>query len=202
MDGPLRRFFVVVSNPAKRTMRLPSSLVHEYMCDVPLRCTLTTTAGRMYEVTIRGNVYGVAFDEGWFEFVVAENIQRDYYVWFERNNLKEFVVTVLEENAIERTVEYHFTLEIKKTHIERARLPIPILFWRAHVVGKYDYLTRGTLACAEGEYEVKIVEGHGKVLMQNSRAREFINRSGIVEGSKCIFHLFPDEYVGFVMSIA
>ncbi|CAA0842774.1 Unknown protein [Striga hermonthica] len=201
MDGPFRRFFVVVSNPASRTMRLASGLVREYMLYVPLECTLITREGRTYEVTIRGNAYGVAFHEGWFEFVVAENIQCEYYVSFERNSLNEFVVTVYEEDGIERTVENHFTLEIKKTHVDRALLPIPIHFWRAHVVGQYDDLTRGTLVFDDVMYEVEIVEGHGKVLMQNGRAREFVNISGIAEGSKLTFYSYPDTHVGFVVHV-
>ncbi|CAA0843307.1 Unknown protein [Striga hermonthica] len=102
MPAPLKRFFTVISNPGSRTMRLPLGLVHEYMLLVPLQCTLTTREGRTYEVTIRGNGEWIAFDEGWADFVAAEDIKSEYYLWFDRNSLREFVVTVIEENAVER----------------------------------------------------------------------------------------------------
>ncbi|GER41327.1 B3 domain-containing protein [Striga asiatica] len=104
--------------------RLPSALVHQYMLVVPLECTLNTRDGRTYQVTIRRNDERIFFDDGWLHFMMTENIKTKYYLWFDRNSLTDFVVTVVEENVVERPLRYHFTLEIKKTYIERAYLVI------------------------------------------------------------------------------
>ncbi|GER55484.1 ATP synthase gamma chain [Striga asiatica] len=94
--------------------KLSVGLVHQYVDDVPLQCTLTTREGRTYE-------------------------------------------------------------------------SIPIQFWRSHVVGECEDLVRALLIYNETTYEVEIIVGHGKVLMQNNHAREFVDISGIVEGSMCSF---------------
>ncbi|CAA0810606.1 Unknown protein [Striga hermonthica] len=104
--------------------RLPGGLTHQYMPLVPIQCTLTMREGRTHEVTIRGNDEGIFFIDGWLQFLHAKDIRTEYYLWFDRNSLTGFSVTVFDEDAIERPLRHRFTLEIKKTHIERARLVV------------------------------------------------------------------------------
>ncbi|GER39394.1 chromosomal replication initiator protein DnaA [Striga asiatica] len=113
--------------------------------------------------------------------MAAENIKTEYYLWFDRNSLIDYVVTVVEENAVERPLRYRFTLEIKKAYIERAYLPIPIQFWHSHVVNEFEDLSRCLLISEDIPYEVEFVAWHGKVLMQNMQARDFVDFTGIFE---------------------
>ncbi|GER36351.1 B3 domain-containing protein [Striga asiatica] len=108
-----KSFFIAISNPDERKMRLPSAVVEEYMAVVPVECKFSMRDGRTYWVRMEGDAEGVFFDNGWFQFMAFENIKSGYYLWFDRNSLTDITVTVVEENAVERPLRYPFTLEIK-----------------------------------------------------------------------------------------
>ncbi|GER56097.1 B3 domain-containing protein, partial [Striga asiatica] len=99
-------FFIAISNPDEQKMRLPSGIVEEYMTVVPLECKFSMRYGRTYWVRMEGNAEGVFFDNGWFQFMAFENIKSGYYLWFDRNSLTDFMVSVVEENAVERPLRY------------------------------------------------------------------------------------------------
>ncbi|GER54386.1 B3 domain-containing protein [Striga asiatica] len=120
MPVHFKSFFIAISNPDEQKMRLPSGIVEEYMTVVPLECKFSMRYGRTYWVRMEGNAEGVFFDNGWFQFMAFENIKSGYYLWFDRNSLTDFMVSVVEENAVERPLRYRFTLEMKKSYIERA----------------------------------------------------------------------------------
>ncbi|GER42069.1 AP2/B3-like transcriptional factor family protein [Striga asiatica] len=80
MPALFKRFFIVVSNSGRPTMRLQPGLVHQYMLLVPLQCTLTTREGRTYRVTIRGNDEHAFCDEGWLDFPIPIQFLRSHVV--------------------------------------------------------------------------------------------------------------------------
>ncbi|GER50557.1 ribosomal RNA small subunit methyltransferase H, partial [Striga asiatica] len=58
-------------------------------------------------------------------------------------------------------------------------------------------LSRVILDFGEGIFELQIVEGHGKVLMQNWGAEAFVDLTDMVEGSTWCFKLIPYFCVRF-----
>ncbi|GER39283.1 ribonuclease H-like superfamily protein [Striga asiatica] len=133
----------------------------------------------------------------WLNFVRGEEIKTDNCLWFDRTSLTDFIVTVHTDNQVERPLRHRFTLEIKKTHVERARLPIPINFWRSYVLTDPSDTFRAILEFEGMTYELQIVQGHGKVLMQNLDAEEFVEATKMVEGSTLCFTLVPYYSVRF-----
>ncbi|CAA0838568.1 Unknown protein [Striga hermonthica] len=111
MSEHFQRFFKYIVNAEKRTLKLPDELNHQYSHLLPVECTLTTREGRRYNVTMRGNLCRVVFDEGWLAFVRAEAIMTDNCLWFDRTSLTDFVVTIHTENQVERELQHRFTLQ-------------------------------------------------------------------------------------------
>ncbi|GER28481.1 B3 domain-containing protein [Striga asiatica] len=122
MAEQFERFFKYIVNPDKPALNLRDALNHQYSQLIPVQCTITTREGRRYNVTLRGNCFRVVFAEGWLNFVHGEEIKTDNCLWFDRTLFTDFIVTVHTDNQVERPLRHCFTLEIKKTHVERARL--------------------------------------------------------------------------------
>ncbi|GER36079.1 B3 domain-containing protein [Striga asiatica] len=197
MAEQFERFFRYIVNPDKPRLKLPDALNHQYSQLVPVQCTINTREGRRYLVKLRGNCFRVVFAEGWLNFVRGEEIKTDNCLWFDRTSLTDFIVTVHTDNQVERPLRHRFTLEIKKTHVERARLPVPINFWRSYVLTDPSDTFRAILEFEGMTYELRIVQGHGKVLMQNLDAEEFVEATEMVEGSILCFTLVPYYCVRF-----
>ncbi|GER56169.1 B3 domain-containing protein [Striga asiatica] len=177
--------------------RLPESIYHQYTNHVTINCTIETRENRTYEVWLVKVGDRLEFRDRWDEFVRAEDIRAGYILYFERNSLYEFFVKVFTCNSVERPPQYRFLVDMKKTHVQRARLAIPMNFWREHIEHQVHDTTRAILLCKEGRYNVPIIKAHGKALMEHGDAREFMDESGIVEGITCVFTLIGYECVVF-----
>ncbi|GER32225.1 AP2/B3-like transcriptional factor family protein [Striga asiatica] len=168
-----------------KIQKLPDSLNHQYSHRTPVECTLTTREGRRYIVTLRGNRFRVFFDEGWRDFVHGEDIMVDNCLWFNRTSFTDFIVTVHGEDQVERDLRYRYTLEIKKSHVERARLPIPINFWRDYILTDPTDTFRAILEFEGRTYELQI------------DAEDFVDATQMVEGDTWQFTLTPYFCVRF-----
>ncbi|GER28414.1 transcription elongation factor GreA [Striga asiatica] len=136
--------------------------------------------------------------DGWRDFILTEDITIGYFFVFRPRTIFDYEVTVLEPNGCERLPQHTFRVEIKPTHVERARLAIPMTFWRAHIQGQYSNYNSAILQFGDYRYDVEIIQGHGKKLLQNGRARQFIDDNNIVVGDVCTFFLLPgDEVIKF-----
>ncbi|GER37139.1 B3 domain-containing protein, partial [Striga asiatica] len=184
-------------NEHRYVCKLPDSLNHQYSHRTPVECTLTTREGRRYIVTLRGNRFRVFFDEGWRDFVHGEDIMVDNCLWFDRTSFTDFIVTMHGEDQVERDLRYRYTLEIKKRHVERARLSIPINFWRDYILTDPTDTFRAILEFERCTYELQIVQGHGNILMQNWDAEDFVDATQMVEGDTWQFTLTPYFCVRF-----
>ncbi|GER41216.1 B3 domain-containing protein [Striga asiatica] len=132
--------------------------------------------------------------DGWRDFILAEDITLCYFLVFRPKTIFDFEVMVMEPNGCERLPHYTFTLDIKSTHVGRARLGIPMQFWRDYIEGHYLNYNSAMLKFGDNWYDVEIIHGHGKKLLQNGRARQFVD-DNIVVGDVCTFFLLPHEEV-------
>ncbi|GER25609.1 AP2/B3-like transcriptional factor family protein [Striga asiatica] len=183
MSEHFERFFNYIVNPEKPTL--------VGLRNLNPHCTLTTREGQRYNVTLRGNRFRVVFAEGWLNFVRGEEIKTDNCLWFDRTSFTDFIVTIHTDNQVEQDLRHRYTLEIKKTH------PIPINFLRSYVLSEPSDTFRAVLEFEGTTYELQIVEGHGKVLMQNWDAEELVEATEMVEGSTWCFTLIPYICVRF-----
>ncbi|GER39282.1 transcriptional factor B3 [Striga asiatica] len=190
-------FVTIITDASSPTLVLPESIYHQYTNHVTINCTIVTREHRTYEVWLVKVVDQLQFDDSWEYFVRAEDIRGGYILYFERQILYEFVVKVFTCNSVERPPQYRFFVEMKKTHVERARLAIPMSFWREHIEDQIHDTSRAILMCKGRRYNVPIIQGHGKALMEHGDCREFMDRSGIVEDSTCVFTLIGYECVVF-----
>ncbi|GER39576.1 B3 domain-containing protein [Striga asiatica] len=163
----------------------PPATHHHYRGVVlPQRCSIETIEGRKYEATLDMVNNCPTLTDGWRDFVLAEDIALFYFLVFRPGTIFDFEVLVMEPNGCERLPHYTFSLEIKPTHVERAR--------------KYLNYNSAMLKFGDIWYDVDIIHGHGKKLLQNGRARQFIDNNDIVVGDVCTFFLLPhDEVIKF-----
>ncbi|GER34071.1 iron-regulated surface determinant protein H [Striga asiatica] len=117
-----------------------------------------------------------------------EDITLCYFLVFRPRSIFDFDVWLLQPNGCERQPQYTFTIEIKPTHVERARL-----FWRDYIEGMYSNYNSAILKFGDYSYDVEIIHGHGKKLIQNGRARQFFDDNNIVVGDVCTFFLLPSD---------
>ncbi|GER25528.1 retrotransposon protein [Striga asiatica] len=173
-DGP--HFFKAVQFRTLHTMAFLPATHHHYRGVVlPQQCNIETIEGRKYEATLDMVNNCPTLTDGWRDFILAEDITINYFLVFRPRTIFDFEVWVMEPNGCERLPHYTFSLQIYPTHVERARL----------------------LKFGDRWYDVDIIHGHGKKLLQNGHARQFID-DNIVVGDVCKFFLLPhDEVIKF-----
>ncbi|CAA0806888.1 Unknown protein [Striga hermonthica] len=171
---------------------LPPEIYKEYCGLLPRACRLTTTEVEEYEATMRIQNGKLSITEGWGNFMTSESIEWGYLLVFYRHSLFDLEIWIIEANGCGRQPVDTFTLDIKKTHVERARL-----FWRVYIKGCYENTNVVYLVIGQCRYEMEIFEGHGKKLLQRGATRSFVEDNGIVENCSCKFILVPAESITF-----
>ncbi|GER40126.1 B3 domain-containing protein [Striga asiatica] len=195
------RFFKIILETQMSSLSLPPAISEHYGSELPQKCIIQTLEGREYEVTLKMVDNQPTLVEGWDAYIQAEYIEIHYILFFKRINNFHFEIMVTDKTGCERTPIYHFCLDIKKSHIDRACFPIPIRFWRDHIEGNFNNYTKAVIMFNEKVYKVDVIHGNGKRLLQNGGARQFVIDSGILVGSSCMFThvgpLNPDKVIKF-----
>ncbi|CAA0842959.1 B3 domain-containing protein REM14 [Striga hermonthica] len=156
VDANDPNFFKVVFFHTLHTMALPPATHHHYRGVVlPQRFSIETIEGRKYETTLTIVNNCPTLVDRWRDFILSEDITIGYFLVFRPRMIFNFEVWVLQPNGCERQPQYTFTLEMKPTHVERARL--------------YVNYYSAVLQFGANMYDVDIIHSHGK--KQNGRAR-------------------------------
>ncbi|CAA0820715.1 Unknown protein [Striga hermonthica] len=191
-DGPY--FFKAIVSRTSHTMALPPATHRHYRGVVfPQRFSIETIEGRKYETTLTVVNNCPTLVDGWREFIHSEDISIGYILVFHPRTIFDFQVLVMQPNGCERPPQYN--VEIKPTHVERARLTIPMPFWRGFIQGRYVNYNSAVLQFGDNLYDIDVIHGHGKKLIQNGRARQFIDNNNISVGDVCTFTLLQHEDV-------
>ncbi|GER44505.1 transcriptional factor B3 family protein [Striga asiatica] len=191
-NGP--HFFKPVTFTTLHTTAFPRATHHHYRgVELPHTCRIQTIEGRSYETTLKMVNNCPTLVDGWRDFILEEDITLCYFLVFRPRSIFDFEVWLLQPNGCERQPQYTFTIEIKPTHVERARLAIPMQFWRDYIEGMYSNYNSAILKFGDYSYDVEIIHGHGKKLIQNGRARQFFDDNNIVVGDVCTFFLLPSD---------
>ncbi|CAA0822152.1 Unknown protein [Striga hermonthica] len=146
-DGPY--FFKAIVSRTSHTMRF----------------SIQTIEGRKYETTLTMVNNCRTLVDGWREFIHSEYISMGCILVFHPRTIFDFQVWVMQPNGCERQPQ--FTREFKPTHVERARLAIPMQFWRGFIEGQYVNYNSAVLLFGDNLYDVDIIHEHGKKLIQN-----------------------------------
>ncbi|GER39740.1 B3 domain-containing protein Os12g0592300 [Striga asiatica] len=192
-------------NMQEKLVSLPPAICEYHESELPKKCIIETREGREYEVMMKMVDNDPTLVDGWDTYIQQEYIELHNILFFKRKSKFRFDVMVTDKTGLERPPIHHFCLDIKKSHIERARLPIPMPFWRDHIKDNYDNYTTAVLIFDNKVYEVDVIHGNGKKLLQYRGARKFVTDSGIVVGSSCMFtHVGPhnqDDVITFRVKI-
>ncbi|CAA0823254.1 Unknown protein [Striga hermonthica] len=189
-DGPY--FFKAIVSRTSHTMELPLATHRHYHGVVfPQRFSIQTIEGRKYETTLTMVNNCPTLVDWWREFIHSEDISIGCILVFHPRTIFDFQVWVMQPNGCERQPQ--FIMEFKPTHVERARLAIPMHFWRGFIEGRYVNYNSAVLQFGDNLYDVDIIHGHGKKLIQNGRARQFIDNNNIGVGDVCTFSLISHE---------
>ncbi|GER36273.1 transcriptional factor B3 family protein [Striga asiatica] len=179
VDGQGPHFFKAVHFRTLHHMVFRPATQHHYRGVVlPQTCTIQTAEGRTYHTTLKMVNNCPTLMDGWRDFILTEDITLGYFLVFRPRTIFDYEVTVLEPNGRERLPHHTFHLEIKPTHLEGA--PIPMSCWRDYVQGQYPNYRSAILHVGDNRYEVDVIQGHRKKLIQNGRARQFIDDNNIV----------------------
>ncbi|CAA0806237.1 Unknown protein [Striga hermonthica] len=200
MDTDVPSFLAIISSSEddwREWLPLPAEIYKEYDGLLPRACRLTTIDGEEYEATIGLKNGQLSLIEGWENFMDSESIEYGFHLEFYRHSLFDFEIEIMDENGCEREPICSFTLDMKRTHVERARLFIPMQFWRDHIEGDYADTSVAYLLIGKRKYELEVVEGHGKKLLQRGEARSFMDDNEIVENCSYKFCLVPGELIRF-----
>ncbi|CAA0811535.1 Unknown protein [Striga hermonthica] len=196
-DVPFLRIISCSEDDWREWLPLPSKIYKEYDGLLPRVCHLTTTDGEEYEATMGIKNGKLSITAGWENFMDLESIECGYQLEFYRHSLFDFEIEIMDENGCKREPIGSFTLDIKRTHVERARLFIPMQFWRDYIEGLYANTNVVYLLIGQRRYELEVVEGHGKKLLQRGAARRFMDENEIVENCLYKFCLVPGELIRF-----